>query len=108
MRVVSMIADVIVEAVNIDFFPATEFAEIQQNVKTIVTTPQGSVPLDREFGIDTSFLDAPANIAPTLMLTAIIEAVPKFESRATVKEVLFDGDVNGKLNARIRIDYNVS
>ena len=42
---------------NIDFAPDSE--EIHQNLRTILTTARGSVPLDRNFGIDMSVIDLP-------------------------------------------------
>ena len=34
---------------GIDFAPSSEIAEILQNVRTILTTRLGSVPLERDF-----------------------------------------------------------
>lgn len=36
---------------GIDFAPSSEIAEILQNVRTILTTRLGSVPLERDFGL---------------------------------------------------------
>ena len=72
--------------------PATEVEEIIQNVRTILTTRRGSVPLDRAFGIDTALIDLPVTAIKGRLTTEIIEAVERFEPRVEVKEVKFTGD----------------
>ena len=102
-----MLVDIVLEETKeIKLMPKTEVEEVMQNVYTIITTARGSVALDRDFGIDTSFLDAPINVAQTLMLTSVIEAVSQFEPRAKVKEILFGGEAKeGKLEAKVRVEY---
>lgn len=72
--------------------PTTEAEEIIQNVRTILTTRRGSVPLDRAFGIDTALIDLPVTAIKGRLTTEIIEAVERFEPRVEVKEVKFVGD----------------
>ena len=72
--------------------PETELEEIIQNVRTILTTRRGSVPLDRSFGIDTALIDLPVTVIKGRLTTEIIEAVERFEPRVEVKEVKFAGD----------------
>ena len=67
------IVDVTATLENIVIFPASEMEEIIQNIKTILTTLQGSVPLDREFGIDPSVIDKPVNVIRPLMVKEIKE-----------------------------------
>ena len=72
--------------------PTTEAEEIIQNVRTILTTRRGSVPLDRAFGIDTVLIDLPVTAIKGRLTKEIIEAVERFEPRVEVKEVKFAGD----------------
>ncbi len=72
--------------------PETEVEEIIQNVRTILTTRRGSVPLDRSFGIDTALIDLPVTAIKGRLTTEIIEAVERLEPRVEVKEVKFTGD----------------
>ena len=44
---------------DVDFNPASVVAEVLQNVRTILSTRKGSVPLDRDFGISWEYLDRP-------------------------------------------------
>lgn len=85
------------EAYSIKFSPSPS-EEIIQNVRTILGTLQGSVPLDRGFGIDSTIIDEPVMIAKARLTSAIIEAIELFESRAVVEVVRFEDDLlNGKL-----------
>ena len=43
----------------INFAPATVADEIEQNVRMIISTPKGTVALDRDFGIDYDLVDQP-------------------------------------------------
>jgi len=63
----------------------------------IVTTPKGTVPLDREFGIDVGMLDAPVAVNQVRMTRSIIAACKKFESRAEVTAVRYEVGLDGKL-----------
>ena len=86
------IIDVTAELEGVSFAPGNELEEILQNVRTILTTMKGSVPLDRDFGLDGSVLDRPVSALRAILTTNIIEAVEKYEPRVKVKEVNFAGD----------------
>jgi phage baseplate assembly protein W len=86
------------EAVPISFAPATITDEIAQNVRTILTTLQGTVPLNRSFGIDPTLADEPIPVTKARLTSAIIEAITLYETRATVERVEFEEDHSaGKL-----------
>jgi uncharacterized protein len=67
---------------------ATGLTEIFQNVKTILATTRGSVPLDRTFGLDAA-LDEPLPIAWARMAADIVAEVEKQEPRVRVSRVDF-------------------
>lgn len=67
--------------------PQDEFEEIAQNVRMILTTPKGSVPLDRDFGLDFTVLDQPTSRAQALLSAEIITQVSRYEPRANVSKV---------------------
>lgn len=75
---------------GVDFSPQSEAAEILQNVRTILKTRLGSVPLFRDFGITWEHIDKPLPVAKSLMLVAVIEAVEQFEPRAKIERVEFE------------------
>ncbi len=66
---------------------AREAEEVIQNVRMILTTPKGSVPLDRDFGLSFTVLDQPTPRARALMEAEIVRLVGKYEPRARVLRV---------------------
>lgn len=67
--------------------PSSTLEEVAQNVRTIITTPKYSVPLDREFGVTMDFVDAPALKARARLSSEIIRAIARYEPRCTVKRI---------------------
>ena len=80
-----------------------ERKEIIRNVQTLLTTPVGTCPLYRDFGLDVSALDYPLDIAQNLIAVAAIEAIEKWEPRVTVKDLTFQPDTSGQLKAKVVI-----
>ncbi|GIQ69260.1 hypothetical protein DUZ99_04585 [Xylanibacillus composti] len=74
-------------------FGATGIRELSQNIRTIVTTAQGSVALNRAFGIDISPLDSPMNALNQARLTErIVAAIQQNEPRVEVVRVDYKED----------------
>jgi uncharacterized protein len=65
-------------------------AAILQSVRTIIATPEGSVPLDRDFGCTWSLIDQPAPRAVALLTGEIITKIRKYEPRARVTFIGWD------------------
>lgn len=76
----------------VDFAPESITAEVLQNVRTILNTRVGTVPLARDFGISWEHVDMPMPVARSVMQGAVIDAIEEFEPRARVENVTFDGD----------------
>ena len=89
---------------EINFAPANVIEEVVQNVRTICTTSKYSVPMDRLFGVDAVMLDRPTPRAMAAMQAELVQAIRKYEPRCKVKRVSFDGDLDGRLNVKVRID----
>lgn len=102
-----MVVDIAAELSEVDFAPESEPLEILQNVKTILTTRKGSVPMDREFGIDGDIVDLPSAMAQARFTAEIVAAVSKYEPRARVSRVLYDGsEQDGFLRTKVRVSVN--
>lgn len=86
----------------IDFAPSGEIFEVLQNVRTIITTEKGTVPLDREFGLSWNTVDQPISVCEMMMRSEVIEAVEKYEPRARVVNIAFDGSSDDLMNGRLR------
>lgn len=89
---------------EIDFSPASSVAEIVQNVKTIISTVVGTVPLDRDFGVDSDLVDLPMPVARARLAAELIEKVERYEKRVKVLRVTFSGDGDGHLIPRLEVD----
>ena len=76
------------ESIDVDFAPEGVM-EILQNVKTIITTRKGSVPLDRDFGLPWDAIDQPMPVAQMLMRSEVIDVIERYEPRVRVESVDF-------------------
>ena len=82
---------------EINFHPENVLEEILQNVYTVISTLQYSVPLNRPFGMSASYLDTPHLVAQSKFASEVIEKVEQYEPRAIVEEVTFtQNEVNGQ------------
>lgn len=88
---------------GVNFSPRNIYEEVIQNVKTILTTPKYSVPLDRNFGIDISFIDKPQNKVKAIIQSEIIQALRKYEKRCKILSVKYFGNLDGRLDAEVKI-----
>lgn len=79
--------------------------EIKDNLLTLLSTAEGSVPLDRSYGIDVDLIDDPSVVAQALLQQEIIEKVEKYEPRVLVKsvEISIEGSA---LKVKILIESN--
>ena len=92
---------------DVDFAPADEVREILQNVRTILATRKGTVPLDRDFGLTWDQVDQPSAVVMMQMRSEIVDAIEAYEPRATVVSVDFDENeeqaMDGVLMPRVTI-----
>ena len=93
---------------DVDFYPASQTAEIIQNVRTLLRTRVGTVPLDREFGLSWDFVDLPLPVGQARLSAEVIQKVRRYEPRATVVSVEFaaSSTVEGQTRPRIVIGVN--
>ena len=81
-----------------------ESDEIMRCLRNLIMTPAGTAPLDRDFGIDTLFLDMPADAAQSLLAVEIIEKAERYEPRVSVREVELYPDTDGKITAKVAVE----
>lgn len=99
---------VIAAPAAVDFAPATPIEEIVQNLRTILNTAVGTVPLDRDFGVPVDLIDRPMPVARARLTAQIVKAVHKYEPRAAVKRVTYTGDIDGRLVPKLEVEIDVS
>lgn len=82
--------DVSARLEGIDFGPKDILTEIIQNVRTVISTTQFTVPLDRRFGIDGTVIDLPMPVAMARISAEVIRAITEYEPRCRVVSVDFE------------------
>ena len=99
--------DVTTKRQDINFAPTSTMEEVAQNVRMILTTMKRTVPMDREFGVDGELIDLPVAAAQARMTAEIVDAVHRYEPRARVVSVGYEGsEQDGELQARVRIEID--
>lgn len=91
----------------VDFAPATLLSEVQQNIRTIVTTVLGSAPGSRHIGVVWDMVDEPINVQKAritgLIMAAIAEQEPRVQvTRITFNEQSVEASMYGRLVPTIR------
>lgn len=95
---------------KVNFAPSTVAAEVLQNVRTILDTIVGSVPLERDVGISWDYVGKPMPVAMDSLRVAVNDAITAQEPRAKILSIDFDEPDNsiefaeqGILKPRVRI-----
>ena len=90
---------------EINLFPQTIVEEIIQNIRMLLTTVIGSVPLDRGLGLNATFVDEPAPRGIMKASIFVLETIQEHEPRVEVMEVDFvpstDAALDGKFYPRV-------
>lgn len=74
---------------NIRYNDQELVSSVLQNIAVILSTPKGSVPQYREFGLSAVFLDKPMPVAKMMMIAEIREAIERWEPRALYVSIEF-------------------
>ena len=101
---------VTVESVPVNVtYGLTGVAEVMQNVRTILTTRRGTVPLDRNFGISFDFLDSPINTTRAKAEQEIFLQLKKYEPRAILRQILWTANPKaGQLTPTVKVEVNLN
>jgi hypothetical protein len=81
--------------------PLSEQEDILRCLRTLIMTPAGTVPLDRDFGIDNSCLSYPLEVAKNIFAVELIDKAKTYEPRADISAVDFDYDDDGNITAKV-------
>lgn len=97
--------DVSSDQVQINF-GANGAEAILQNVRTILATSENSCPMNRDFAWS-PVVDDPLPIAQARLTARVTEAIRRYEPRAEVVNIRFEGDpLNGILRPIVRVRIN--
>lgn len=81
-------------------FDARGKERMLQQLSVLLSTPVESVPFDRDFGVDMSFLDMPAPEAKSLFLTQAAEKMERYTPGLRLESVDFEME-NSKLTPKV-------
>lgn len=77
----------------------TPVEEVVQNVRTLLATAPGTVPLSRAMGTPQDTLDTPESAAGARLQADVVRAVKIYEPRVKVKRVRVTATADGVLAA---------
>jgi hypothetical protein len=85
-------------------FKTDKWADVCRCLNVLYATRMGTLALDRDFGIDWSFLDQPMEMAKAMIESELITKTRKYEKRAVVERVLWEGNyTNGNIQPKVVI-----
>ena len=77
----------------------TPVEEVVQNVRTLLVTEPGTVPLARALGTPQDVIDLPKSAVAAGLSAHLIRAVRTYEPRVAITSVKLTADADGKLVA---------
>lgn len=81
--------------------------DIIEKVSFLLTCVKGTIPMNREIGLDPDIISAPAYIAQNLYTISAIELIEEFETRASVEEITFvESGGAGNMIPKVVLAYN--
>lgn len=78
----------------------------KESLEVLISTPEGTVPLDRNFGLDQSFLSLPPETAKTLFAQELIEKAEIYIPEISVTEIESQVDSEGNIQPIITVCRN--
>lgn len=85
------------EDYSVEFQENNTVKSIIQNIALLLNTKKGTNPMYRDFGLPMEFIDKPIDVAETMAVLEISEALEKFETRATLKNLSLEKSKDGKM-----------
>lgn len=89
--------DVANVVINLRGFPEDEKEDVRRCLATLYSVRAGEQPLDRDFGIDDSFLDMPMPTAKNMFALEVIAKTKKYEPRVSIRKVEYESGSEGQL-----------
>lgn len=82
-------------------YSSPEVEDIRRCMETLYQTPEGTCPLDREFGINIDFVGKPLEVAKNELAVELQDKTDRYEPRATIKEINFEATQEGLLDVEV-------
>ncbi len=81
-------------------------ADLRGQLALLLATPVGTVVLDREFGIDHSFVDMPLPIAQNMLASELAYKVERYIPELKLNEIILtSASEDGHMNLKVVVDY---
>lgn len=81
-------------------------SDLRKQLALLLATPVGTVVMDREFGLDHSFVDMPLPIAQNMLATELADKVERYIPELRLSEVkLISTATDGHMNLKVVVDY---
>ena len=84
-------------------FQDNALAELDRQLALLPSTPAGTMPLDREFGIQMDHVDKPPEVVKSLYTAEVTKKVPQFIPRVRVYEVTWSYGGQGHIKPKVVI-----
>ena len=78
-------------------------AKLDRQLALLLSTPEGAMPLDREFGINMDFLDLPPEVAKSIYTAEVTKKIPQFIPAVRVQEITWTWNSKGKISPKVVI-----
>ena len=77
--------------------------ELDRQLALLLSTVEGSMPLDREFGVNMDYIDKPIEVAKSLYAAEVTKKILKFIDKVRVEEITWQWTENGTLRPKVAI-----
>ena len=84
-------------------FTDDKLAEPDRQLALLLSTQEGTMPLDREFGIDANFTDKPPEAVKSLYAAEVTRKVAQFIPWVRVQEVVWTYGEQGHIKPKVVI-----
>lgn len=80
-------------------------ADFKKQLALLLATPAGTVVLDRDFGVDTSSIDMPMDVARTMLAAELVEKIDRYIPELQLKEVILENaELAGTLHLKVVVE----
>ena len=84
-------------------FQDDKLADLDRQLALLLSTPAGTMPLDREFGIQMNFVDKPPEVVKSLYTAEVTKKVPQFIPWVRVYETTWEYGEQGHIKPKVVI-----
>lgn len=84
-------------------FQDDRLADLDRKLALLLSTQAGTMPLDREFGIQMNFVDKPPEVVKSLYTAEVTKKVPQFIPWVRVYETTWEYGEQGHIKPKVVI-----